>query len=84
MPSSSLQVRDTRQNAESSRSHQIVRIFVESRPSLPTMPEGGVAPIALALTAWMSLELHNGHLLLFECLLSECPCCCWEDDRPID
>ncbi len=35
-----LQVRDTRQNAESSRSHQIVRIFVESRPSLPAMPEG--------------------------------------------
>ncbi|KAL0046102.1 hypothetical protein WJX82_002585 [Trebouxia sp. C0006] len=32
-------VRDTRQNAESSRSHQIVRIFVESRPSLPAMPE---------------------------------------------
>lgn len=51
MPSSSVQVRDTRQNAESSRSHQIVRIFVESRPSLPTMPEGGVAPTALALAA---------------------------------
>ena len=33
-------MRDTRQNAESSRSHQIVRIFVESRPSLPAMPEG--------------------------------------------
>ena len=37
-----LQVRDTRQNAESSRSHQVVRIFVESRPSMPAMPEGAL------------------------------------------
>ena len=35
-----MQVRDTRQNAESSRSHQIVRIFVESRPSMPVLPDG--------------------------------------------
>lgn len=27
-----LQVRDTRQNSESSRSHQVVRIHIESRP----------------------------------------------------
>ena len=39
-----LQVRDTRQNAESSRSHQIVRIFVESRPSLPVLPDGKTTP----------------------------------------
>ncbi len=46
------QVRDTRQNAESSRSHQIVRIFVESRPSLPAMPEGN--PLHSSLTKLIS------------------------------
>ena len=40
-----VKVRDTRQNAESSRSHQIVRIFVESRPSMPAMPEGATVNV---------------------------------------
>lgn len=29
-----LQVRDTKMNAESSRSHQILRIYIESRPAV--------------------------------------------------
>lgn len=69
-----MQVRDTRQNAESSRSHQIVRIFVESRPSLPSMPEGDTSFAASCLLSKTSLTIFLLLIIHATPLLYPPPC----------